>query len=95
MSTMISATETHWSTLNEVKFLFESDDPGPAYLHIAMVKVAGNQLASLRLWSLGWSTHNCVKDAATVADYDREHLGLLLSGNALPSWRSPAPISAR
>jgi hypothetical protein len=27
--------------------------------------------------------HDCVKDAATVADYDREHLGLLLGGNAL------------
>ncbi|MBA2749086.1 MAG: amidohydrolase, partial [Tatlockia sp.] len=27
--------------------------------------------------------HNCVKDAAEVADYDREHLELLLGGNAL------------
>jgi hypothetical protein len=27
--------------------------------------------------------HDCVKDAANVADYDQEHLGLLLGGNAL------------
>jgi len=27
--------------------------------------------------------HNCVKNAASVAEYDREHLGLLLGGNAL------------
>jgi hypothetical protein len=26
---------------------------------------------------------DCVKDAANVADYDREHLGLLLGDNAL------------
>jgi hypothetical protein len=26
---------------------------------------------------------NCVKDAAEVANYDREHLGLLLGGNSL------------
>jgi hypothetical protein len=26
---------------------------------------------------------DCVKDTASVADYDQEHLGLLLGGNAL------------
>lgn len=63
---------------------FESDDPGPAYLHIAMGEV-GKRLACFSGDYGHWDgvLHNCVKDAAEVADYDREHLGLLLGGNAL------------
>ncbi len=63
---------------------FESDDPSPAYLHIAMGE-AGKRIACFSGDYGHWDgvLHNCVKDAATVADYDREHLELLLSGNAL------------
>lgn len=63
---------------------FESDDPGPAYLHIAMGEI-GKRLACFSGDYGHWDgvLHDCVKDAALVADYDREHLGLLLGGNAL------------
>jgi uncharacterized protein len=63
---------------------FESDDPGPAYLHVAMGEV-GKHLACFSGDYGHWDgvLHDCVHDAATVADYDREHLGLLLGGNAL------------
>ena len=63
---------------------FESDDPGPAYLSHAMGDV-GKRLACFSGDYGHWDGvfHNCVKDAATVADYDREHLELLLGGNAL------------
>lgn len=63
---------------------FESDDPGPSYLHIAMGE-AGKRLACFSGDYGHWDgvLHNCVQDAATVADYDREHLKLLLGGNAL------------
>ena len=63
---------------------FESDDPGPSYLHVGMGEV-GKHLACFSGDYGHWDgvLHNCVKDAATVANYDREHLGLLLGGNAL------------
>ncbi len=63
---------------------FESDDPGPAYLPVAMGEV-GKRLACFSGDYGHWDgvLRNCVRDAATVTDYDQEHLGLLLSGNAL------------
>ncbi|MGD2184178.1 amidohydrolase family protein [Lusitaniella coriacea] len=63
---------------------FESDDPAPAYLPTAMGEV-GKRLACFSGDYGHWDGvfHNCVKKAATVADYDREHLELLLGGNAL------------
>lgn len=63
---------------------FESDDPGPAYLPVAMGDI-GKHLACFSGDYGHWDgvLKDCVKDAATVAEYDREHLGLLLSGNAL------------
>jgi predicted TIM-barrel fold metal-dependent hydrolase len=63
---------------------FESDDPGPAYLPVAMGEV-GKRLACFSGDYGHWDgvLKDCVKDAATVTNYDREHLGLLLSGNAL------------
>lgn len=66
---------------------FESDDPGPSYLHVGMGEI-GKHLACFSGDYGHWDgvLHNCVKDAATVADYDREHLGLLLGGNALDMY---------
>lgn len=63
---------------------FESDDPGPSYLHVAMGEI-GKHLTCFSGDYGHWDgvLHNCVQDAATVAEYDREHLGLLLGGNAL------------
>jgi len=63
---------------------FESDDPSPAYLPVAMGEV-GKRLACFSGDYGHWDgvLRNCVRDAATVTDYDQEHLGLLLSGNAL------------
>jgi predicted TIM-barrel fold metal-dependent hydrolase len=63
---------------------FESDDPGPAYLPLAMGEV-GKRLACFSGDYGHWDgvLKDCVKDAASVADYDQEHLGLLLGGNAL------------
>jgi hypothetical protein len=63
---------------------FESDDPAPAYLPVAMGEV-GKRLACFSGDYGHWDgvLDNCVKDAAEVADYDREHLGLLLGGNSL------------
>ncbi|MGB5962103.1 MAG: amidohydrolase family protein [Coleofasciculaceae cyanobacterium] len=63
---------------------FESDDPGPSYLPLAMGEI-GKHLACFSGDYGHWDgvLKDCVKDAATVADYDREHLGLLLGGNAL------------
>lgn len=63
---------------------FESDDPGPAYLHIGMGEV-GKRVACFSGDYGHWDgvLQDCVKDAATVADYDRDHLSLLLGGNAL------------
>jgi predicted TIM-barrel fold metal-dependent hydrolase len=63
---------------------FESDDPGPSYLPVAMGEV-GKRLACFSGDYGHWDgvLRGCVKDAAEVADYDREHLGLLLGGNAL------------
>lgn len=63
---------------------FESDDPGPSYLHVAMGEI-GKHLTCFSGDYGHWDgvLHNCVQDAATVAEYDRDHLGLLLGGNAL------------
>lgn len=63
---------------------FESDDPGPAYLHIAMGEV-GKRLACFSGDYGHWDgvLKDCVKDAATVTHYDRDHLALLLGDNAL------------
>ena len=63
---------------------FESDDPGPAYLPLAMGEV-GKHITCFSGDYGHWDgvLKDCVKDAATVAEYDREHLRLLLSGNSL------------
>jgi hypothetical protein len=63
---------------------FESDDPGPAYLPVGMGEI-GKKVACFSGDYGHWDgvLRGCVKDAAEVADYDREHLGLLLGGNAL------------
>jgi uncharacterized protein len=63
---------------------FESDDPAPGYMHLAMGDV-GKHLACFSGDYGHWDgvLQNCVHDAATKADYDRAHLELLLSGNAL------------
>ncbi|MGK7901940.1 MAG: amidohydrolase family protein, partial [Hormoscilla sp.] len=63
---------------------FESDDPGPSYLPVAMGEI-GKHLTCFSGDYGHWDgvLHNCVQDAATVAEYDRKHLELLLGGNAL------------
>jgi predicted TIM-barrel fold metal-dependent hydrolase len=63
---------------------FESDDPGPAYLPAAMGEV-GKHVTCFSGDYGHWDgvLKDCVKDAASVADYDRDHLALLLGGNAL------------
>ncbi len=63
---------------------FESDDPGPAYLPVAMGEV-GKRVACFSGDYGHWDgvLENCVRDAATVADYDHDHLARLLGGNAL------------
>lgn len=63
---------------------FESDDPSPAYLPVGMGEI-GKRVACFSGDYGHWDgvLQGCVKDAASVADYDRDHLSLLLSGNAL------------
>jgi uncharacterized protein len=63
---------------------FESDDPSPAYLPIAMGEV-GKRVTCFSGDYGHWDgvLKDCVKDAATVTQYDRNHLELLLGGNAL------------
>jgi predicted TIM-barrel fold metal-dependent hydrolase len=63
---------------------FESDDPAPAYMHIAMGEV-GKRLACFSGDYGHWDgvLQHCVRDAATKTNYDREHLARLLGGNAL------------
>ncbi|MBF2026752.1 MAG: amidohydrolase family protein [Oscillatoriales cyanobacterium C42_A2020_001] len=63
---------------------FESDDPAPAYMHLAMGEV-GKRLACFSGDYGHWDgvLQHCVRDAATKADYDRDHLARLLGGNAL------------
>ena len=63
---------------------FESDDPGPSYLPIGLGE-AGKHLTCFSGDYGHWDgvLKDCVKDAATGADYDRDYLELLLSGNAL------------
>lgn len=63
---------------------FESDDPGPAYLVQGMGEI-GKHVTCFSGDYGHWDgvLKDCVKDAASVADYDRDHLELLLSGNAL------------
>lgn len=63
---------------------FESDDPGPSYLPKAMGEI-GKHITCFSGDYGHWDgvLRNCVADAATVADYDRDHLARLLGGNAL------------
>ncbi|MBE9009627.1 amidohydrolase family protein [Pseudanabaenaceae cyanobacterium LEGE 13415] len=63
---------------------FESDDPAPAYLPVAMGEM-GKRLACFSGDYGHWDgvLRDCVRSAAEVAEYDRDHLELLLSGNAL------------
>jgi len=63
---------------------FESDDPAPSYLPQAMGEV-GKYLTCFSGDYGHWDgvLQDCVKEAATIADYDRDHLALLLGGNAL------------
>ncbi|MEC4894110.1 MAG: amidohydrolase family protein [Oscillatoria sp. PMC 1051.18] len=68
---------------------FESDDPAPAYLPVAMGEV-GKRVACFSGDYGHWDgvLKDCVKDAANVADYDRDHLSLLLGGNSLALYGS-------
>ena len=63
---------------------FESDDPAPTYLPQAMGEV-GKRVACFSGDYGHWDgvLQNCVRDAATQGDYDRDHLSRLLAGNAL------------
>ncbi|KAM3092475.1 amidohydrolase family protein [Phormidesmis sp. 146-35] len=63
---------------------FESDDPAPAYLPAAMGEV-GKHLACFSGDYGHWDgvLKDCVKSVAETAEYDRDHLALLFSGNAL------------
>jgi len=63
---------------------FESDDPAPSYLSQAMGEV-GKRIACFSGDYGHWDgvLKNCVRDAANIADYDRDHLAQLLGGNAL------------
>jgi uncharacterized protein len=63
---------------------FESDDPAPTYLPQAMGEV-GKRVACFSGDYGHWDgvLQNCVRDAATQADYDRDYLSRLLAGNAL------------
>ncbi|WP_017662858.1 amidohydrolase family protein [Baaleninema simplex] len=68
----------------QVYVTFESDDPGPAYLVQGLGEL-GKRIACFSGDYGHWDgvLHDCVKDAATVTDYDRDHLARLLAGNAL------------
>ncbi len=63
---------------------FESDDPAPTYLPQAMGDV-GKRVACFSGDYGHWDgvLQNCVRDAATQGDYDRDYLSRLLAGNAL------------
>ncbi len=63
---------------------FEPDDPGPTYLPIAMGEI-GRRIACFSADYGHWDGmhQGCVEYAATLSQYDREHLTGLLSGNAL------------
>ena len=63
---------------------YESDDPGPSYMAQAMGE-AGKHIPCFSGDYGHWDgvLKDCVKDAAEVAEYDREHLALLLGGNSL------------
>jgi uncharacterized protein len=63
---------------------FESDDPAPSYMHLAMGEV-GKRVACFSGDYGHWDgvLQNCVHDAATKAPYDRDHLARLLGGNCL------------
>lgn len=63
---------------------FESDDPAPTYLPQAMGEV-GKRVACFSGDYGHWDgvLQNCVRDAATQGDYDRDYLSRLLAGNAL------------
>jgi predicted TIM-barrel fold metal-dependent hydrolase len=63
---------------------FESDDPAPAYMHLAMGEV-GKRLACFSGDYGHWDgvLQNCVRDAVTKSNYDRDHLARLMGGNAL------------
>jgi predicted TIM-barrel fold metal-dependent hydrolase len=63
---------------------FESDDPAPTYLPVGMGEM-GKRVACFSGDYGHWDgvLQGCVKDAATVTEYDRDHLALLLGGNAL------------
>ncbi|MBM0741354.1 amidohydrolase family protein [Phormidium sp. CLA17] len=63
---------------------FESDDPAPTYLPQAMGEM-GKRVACFSGDYGHWDgvLQNCVRDAATQGDYDRDYLTRLLAGNAL------------
>ncbi len=63
---------------------FESDDPAPTYLPQAMGEV-GKRVACFSGDYGHWDgvLENCVRDAATQGNYDRDYLSRLLAGNAL------------
>jgi predicted TIM-barrel fold metal-dependent hydrolase len=63
---------------------FESDDPAPTYLPQAMGEV-GKRVACFSGDYGHWDgvLQNCVRDAATQGEYDRDYLSRLLAGNAL------------
>lgn len=63
---------------------FESDDPGPMYMPTGLGE-CGKHIACFSGDYGHWDgvLTDCVKDAATLTDYDRDYLSLLLGGNAL------------
>ncbi|MBD2462547.1 amidohydrolase family protein [Oscillatoria sp. FACHB-1407] len=63
---------------------FESDDPSPSYMPVAMGDV-GKRLPCFSADYGHWdgTLYGCVSDVDEQANYDRDHLGLLLGGNAL------------
>ena len=68
---------------------YESDDPGPAYMPTAMGPV-GERLACFSGDYGHWDgvLKDCVKDAASVIEYERSYLARLLGGNALDLYGS-------
>ncbi|MBO9997600.1 MAG: amidohydrolase family protein [Cyanobacteria bacterium SID2] len=68
----------------QIYVTFESDDPGPAYMAQGMGEI-GKRIACFSGDYGHWDgvLYDCVKDAATVTNYDRDHLARLLGGNAL------------
>lgn len=68
---------------------YESDDPGPMYMPLAMGPI-GERIPCFSGDYGHWDgvLKDCVKDAATVGQFERSHLARLLGGNALELYGS-------